>query len=72
MPFNYTSYKQTNLNLYVELIGMRGLSKKHYMLDIAPAVQVIFNSNFKINLGYRYQLKGNMIRVGKKRLIIGI
>ncbi len=51
LPRNYTSYKQPNLNLYFEMIGMRGLGRDHYMLDLAPAVQLILTSNFKINAG---------------------
>jgi hypothetical protein len=71
-PFNYTSFKQTNLNLYIEVLGMKGISKKHYMVDIAPAIQLIFNSNLKINLGYRYQFRGNMLRVGERNLVLGV
>jgi hypothetical protein len=71
-PFHYTDYKQTNVNLYVEMLGMQGLKRNHYMLDLAPAVQLIFNSNFKINAGYRVQLTGNMLRVGEKNWVIGV
>jgi hypothetical protein len=71
-PRNYTDYKQTNLNVYLELIGMRGLDARHYMLDLAPAVQVIITSNLKINAGYRYQLRGNMLRVGEKNWVIAV
>lgn len=69
-PKSYESYKQTNLNLYFELIGMRGLGGRDYMLDAAPALQLIFNSNFKINVGARFQLAGNMIRVGENNYFI--
>lgn len=71
-PRNYTGYKQPNLNVYVEMIGMRGLDKKHYMLDIAPSLQLILNSNFKINSGYRFQLNGNMFRVGERSWVVGV
>jgi hypothetical protein len=71
-PVTYRDYKQTNVNLYLELLGMRGLETKHDMIDLAPAVQFIFNSNFKVNLGYRIQVKGDMQRVGERNLIVGI
>jgi hypothetical protein len=62
-PKQYTSYKQTNFNLYLELIGSRGIDRKYYFVDLAPAVQFILNSNTKINLGYRFQAKGNAYRM---------
>ena len=62
-PREYTSYKQTNFNLYLELIGSRGIDRKYYFVDLAPAVQFILNSNTKINLGYRFQAKGNAYRM---------
>jgi hypothetical protein len=64
-PKEYTDYKQTNLNLYAELLGERSLDAKKYCLDLAPAVQLIFNSNFKVNIGYRVQLAGNMTRMSR-------
>lgn len=71
-PRNYTSYNQTNLNLYLELLGMRGWEQPHTMLDLAPALQLILNSRYKINAGYRFQLAGNMLRVGEKTLYLGL
>jgi hypothetical protein len=62
-PKKYTSYKQTNFNLYLELLGSRGIDRKFYFIDLAPAAQLIVNSNTKINLGYRFQLKGNAFRM---------
>ncbi len=70
LPLNYADYNQTNLNVYVETIGMKGFEKGDYMLDIAPAVQLIFNSNFKINLGARVQLTGNMLRPGEQNYFV--
>ncbi len=71
-PHEYTDYKQPNLNAYVEIIGMRGLDQQHYMLDAAPSLQLILNSNFKINAGYRFQLSGNMVRVGTRSWVVGL
>ena len=67
LPFEYKDYDQTNLNLYLELIGSRNINfprEKHY-LDLAPSVQAIFNSAAKLNLGYRFQLSSDIYRLTK-------
>jgi hypothetical protein len=71
-PKNYTSYRQTNMNLYLELLGSTGLGHPHYYIDLAPAVQLIFNSTTKLNLGARFQLNGNMVRVGERTYQVAI
>jgi hypothetical protein len=70
LPFRYTSFRQTNVNVYAELLGQRSLDMKKYTLDLAPAIQFIFNSNFKVNLGYRFQLKNNMYRMAPRTYLI--
>jgi hypothetical protein len=70
LPFEYTSYKQTNLNLYVEALAQQSLDRKAYYLDLAPAIQLIFNSNAKLNLGYRFQLNGDMVRMTSSSWLI--
>jgi hypothetical protein len=62
-PKEYTDYKQTNINLYAELLAEQSLDAKKHCIDFAPAVQVIFNSNTKLNIGYRTQVSGNMSRM---------
>lgn len=62
-PKEYTDYKQTNMNIYAELLGERSLESSKYCFDLAPAFQFIFNSNAKLNIGYRFQLAGNMSRM---------
>ena len=57
-PRSYTSYNQTNFNLYLEMIGSRVIDKKAYFVDLAPAVQLIINSNTKVNVGYRFPISG--------------
>ncbi|HUQ65104.1 MAG TPA: hypothetical protein VM101_03065 [Flavitalea sp.] len=69
-PFNYKSFRQTNLNVYAELLGQRTLDQKKYVIDFAPALQLIFNSNAKLNIGYRFQLRGNMYRMAEKSWLI--
>lgn len=65
-PKEYVDYRQTNLNLYLEFLGSNGFGHNHYYIDIAPAVQLIFNSTTKLNLGARFQMAGNMTRVGEQ------
>ena len=72
LPFNYTSYNQTNLNLYVELLGQQTYDPKTYYVDLAPAIQLIFNSNTKLNIGYRFQLDGDMHRMAEKSWQVGL
>lgn len=43
-PKRYTSYQQTNLNLYLELLGQKNTDRNLYAMDLAPAAQLIFNS----------------------------
>lgn len=65
LPRNYKDYNQTNLNLYVELLGARNLDYKpeKYFIDLAPSIQLIFKSTSKFNLGYRFQLSGDIYRL---------
>jgi hypothetical protein len=72
LPFNYKDYKQTNLNIYAELLGGRNLDWKYekYFLDLAPSVQLIFNSAGKLNMGYRFQLKSDIFRLMKNSFMI--
>ncbi len=62
-PKEYTSYKQTNINIYAEFLGANTWDNKKYFLDIAPAIQFIINSIARVDIGYRTQLKGNTERM---------
>lgn len=70
LPREYTSYKQLNVNLYLELLGQQTIDKASYYLDLAPALQFIFNSNSKLNFGYRFQLNGNQFRSMERSYMI--
>ena len=70
LPVTYTDFNQTNLNVYVELLGQRTLDRPLHFMDLAPAVQLIFNSNAKLNLGYRFQLNSNMDRMSENSWLI--
>lgn len=64
-PKKYSSYGQTNFNVYLEVIGSNGIDRQYNFLDLAPAVQFIFNSSSKLNLGYRFQLAGKAFRMAE-------
>jgi hypothetical protein len=72
LPREYTDYRQTNVNLYVELLGARniGWPQERYYVDLAPAIQFIFNSNDKINLGYRFQVSGDISRMANRSFMV--
>jgi hypothetical protein len=64
LPVEYKDYKQTNVNLYMELLGMQNIDGgftgiKRYAIDLAPSVQFIFNSQFKVDISHRYQIASN-------------
>lgn len=40
LPKEYTSYKQTNINLMVEILGQANLNKGYSFLDSAPSVHL--------------------------------
>ncbi len=70
LPKTYTSYKQTNLNAYVELLGtVLGQGKGHYA-DLAPAVQFIFNSVAKLDIGARFYIWGNVRRMSTQGYLV--
>jgi hypothetical protein len=72
LPKEYTDYKQLNVNLYTEFLAQQSLDRKAYYFDMAPALQLIFNSNTKLNLGYRFQLGGTMQRMAKTGWVISL
>ena len=72
LPKEYTDYKQTNLNLYLEFLAQQSLDRSAYFIDMAPALQLIFNSNTKLNVGYRFELSGTMQRMAKNLWLVSV
>jgi hypothetical protein len=70
LPREYTSFRQTNVNLYAELLAQQTLDRKTHYIDVAPAIQFIFNSISKLNIGYRFQVSGNMERMAKRSALV--
>ena len=70
LPKVYTSYKQVNVNLMLELLGQRLNDNKKSYLDIAPSVQFIINSQARIDLAYRQELYSTMQRTAPNGVIL--
>jgi hypothetical protein len=72
LPRVYTDYNQTNLNLYIELLSGTNINwpQEKYYMDLAPAIQFIFNSTDKLNLGYRFQIAGDVYRMANNSFMI--
>lgn len=70
LPKEYTDYKQLNVNLYTEFLAQQTLDRKSHYIDMAPALQFIFNSNAKLNIGYRFQLSSNMNRMSEQSWLV--
>lgn len=71
-PRKYENYQQVNLNIYLELLGMKGLEEGRYYLDIAPALQLILNSATKVNLGLRTQAAGSAFRLARQSYFLTV
>ena len=71
-PREYTSYKQTNLNIYCEFLGQQSTDINRNFVDVAPSIQLIFKSSTMFNIGARFQMLGNAHRMGTESLFAGL
>lgn len=57
-PKTYSDYKQTNINLYAEMLMQQIKTKpsQYFTIDIAPAIQFIINSKIRCDLSYKYRM----------------
>ncbi|MEP7251980.1 MAG: hypothetical protein ABI683_06355 [Ginsengibacter sp.] len=70
LPKEYVSYRQTNMNLYAEVLGTSFPGDHMSYIDVAPAVQFIFNSISRLDLSYRFQVAGNTQRLSNNYFMI--
>jgi hypothetical protein len=61
-PKKYTTFKETNINLMLEFMGQTILENGKTFLDVIPSIQFIFNSQSRIDIGYRRELYSSMLR----------
>lgn len=69
-PRSYTGYKQVNVNVLVELLGQSLLDNGKAYLDVAPALQVIVNSQVRIDVGYKRQLYSSIARTAPNGFMV--
>lgn len=72
LPTEYVNYNQTNINLMCELLGQTNLGNHKTYLDLAPAVQFIFYSRSRLDLGYRFPVVNNLYRTANRGFVIKI
>jgi hypothetical protein len=70
LPKVYTNFKQTNVNLMLELLGQRLNENGKSYLDIAPSIQFIIHSQARVDIGYRQQLYSTMNRTAPNGFIL--
>ena len=70
LPKAYNNYNQVNLNVYAELLGKANPGYEQSYMDIAPAVQLIFNSVFRVDFSYRTPLYNNMVRNSQNTYLV--
>ena len=70
LPKDYTSYKQTNMNFMFEILGQTLTGNGKSFLDIAPSLQFIFNSQARLDIGYRQQLYSSMLSTAPNGFLI--
>ena len=61
-PKKYTSFKETNINLMLEIVGQTINGNGKTFVDVVPSVQFIFNSQGRIDLAYRREIYSSMLR----------
>jgi hypothetical protein len=70
LPAQYKDYSQTNVNLMVELLGQINLGDGRYYTDIVPSLQMIINSQSRLDIGWRKQLNGSLHRTSREQFLI--
>jgi hypothetical protein len=70
LPVKYQNYNQTNVNLYLELLGKANPGRGQSYMDAAPAVQFIFNSVLRLDVSYRTPFWNNMERNTKNMYLV--
>lgn len=72
LPVHYKDYRQTNFNIMAEAIGQLLPQNGKYYLDFAPSVQLIFNSQTRVDLGYRFNVSNNMERMAPRSFLVRV
>ena len=70
LPKEYKNYRQTNVNLMLEFLTQMNMGSGNYYMDIAPTVQFIFNSQGRLDVGYRKQLNSTLLRTAPSGVFV--
>ena len=70
LPKEYKDYRQTNVNLMLEFLSQVNIGSGKYYMDVAPSVQMIFNSQSRVDIGYRSELSSTMLRTAPNGFFI--
>ena len=70
LPKEYTSYRQTNVNLMLEFLGQTNLASGASYLDMAPAIQFIFDSRARVDVSYLYTLVNKLQRTATSGIFV--
>lgn len=70
LPGQYKSYRQTNLNLMLEFLSQYNLGSGKYYTELTSSVQLIFNSQARIDAGYKKELAATLSRTAPNGFFI--
>ena len=70
LPKEYKDYNQTNINLMLEFLSQVNAGSGRYYIDLAPSVQMIFNSQSRVDIGYRKELSSTLLRTAPNGFFI--
>lgn len=69
-PKKYTTFKETNINLMLEFVGQTINENGKTFIDVVPSIQFIFNSQGRIDVGYRRELYSSMLRTAPNGIYV--
>jgi len=70
LPKEYSNYQQTNINLMIEMLSQVNTGSGKYYADIASTLQLIFNSESRIDIGYKKQVSSSLLRTAPNGFFI--
>lgn len=71
-PKHYTGYGNVNMNGMVEVLAQQLLGTGMRYIDLAPSIQFIFNSQTRLDVGYRFEVWSNMERTAPNGVLLRV
>lgn len=62
LPKEYKTFRQTNLNLMLEILSQYNTGSGKYFIEMAPSLQLILDSRARIDVGYKQELQSTLLR----------